>query len=123
MGFGGIDELFPVLAIVDPELMCTVPPLLTAYQGFDALFHSVEGYISRLANLMSDMYALTAIENVARNLARAVKTGMTLNPRKIAFGSTLSGVVMCISSCTSEHSMEHAMSAYHQELPHGAGLL
>ncbi|MDD2484435.1 MAG: iron-containing alcohol dehydrogenase [Eubacteriales bacterium] len=124
MGFGGIDELFPVLAIVDPELMCTVPPLLTAYQGFDALFHSVEGYISRLANLMSDMYALTAIENVARNLARAVKNGNDLEAReKIAFGSTLSGVVMCISSCTSEHSMEHAMSAYHQELPHGAGLI
>jgi len=124
MGFGAIDELFPVLAIVDPELMITVPPLLTAYQGFDALFHSVEGYISKMANLMSDMYALTAIENVAKNLANAVKNGNDLEAReKIAFGSTLSGVVMSLSSCTSQHSLEHAMSAYHQGLPHGAGLI
>lgn len=124
MGFGGIDELFPVLAIVDPELMRSVPPQLTAYQGFDALFHSVECYISGMANLMGDMYALTAIENVGRNLARAVKDGNDMDAReKVAFGNTLSGAVMCISVCTSEHSMEHAMSAYHQELPHGAGLI
>lgn len=124
LGFGSIDELYPVLAIVDPELTRTVPPQLTAYQGFDAMFHSIEGYISRLANPMSDMYALTAIENVSRNLLKAVKDGNDMEAReKIAFGSMLSGTVMCISSCTSEHAMEHTMSAYHQELPHGAGLI
>ena len=52
--------------------MLTVPPKFTAYQGFDALFHSVESYISKFANLASDMYALTAIEHIARNLPRAV---------------------------------------------------
>lgn len=124
MGFGGIDELFPVLAVVDPELMLTVPPKYTAYQGFDALFHSVECFISKLANPMGDMYALTAIENVGRNLAKAVRDGKDIDAReKVAFGNTLSGAVMTISSCTSEHSLEHAMSAYHQELPHGAGLI
>jgi len=124
MGFGAIDEMFPLLAIVDPELVRTVSPLFTAFQGFDALFHSVEGYISRLANSMSDMYALTAIENVARNLPEAVRDGNNLQAReKTAFASTLSGVVMNISSCTSQHSLEHAMSAYHRELPHGAGLI
>lgn len=51
------EDLFPVLAIVDPELMLTLPPKYTAYQGFDALFHSVEGYVSNGVNLMSDMYA------------------------------------------------------------------
>lgn len=68
---------FPVLSIVDPELMLTVPPDLTAFQGFDALFHSVEGYVSNGTNLMSDMYALTAIENISRYLPRAVKDGRT----------------------------------------------
>lgn len=53
IGFGGYDSLFPVLAIVDPQLMATVPPKFTAYQGFDALFHSVECYISAPANLIS----------------------------------------------------------------------
>lgn len=124
MGFGGIDELFPVLAVVDPELMLTVPPKYTAYQGFDALFHSVEVYISKFANLMSDMVAITAIENVAKNLTQAVKEGNNLEAReKVAFGNTLSGYSMVIGCCTSEHSLEHAMSAYHQELPHGAGLI
>ncbi|HEX3010708.1 MAG TPA: iron-containing alcohol dehydrogenase [Syntrophomonadaceae bacterium] len=124
MGFGGIDELFPVLAVVDPELMLTVPPRYTAYQGFDALFHSVEVYISKFANLMSDMVAITAIENIAKNLAKAVKDGSNLQAReKVAFGNTLSGYSMVVGCCTSEHSLEHAMSAYHQELPHGAGLI
>jgi alcohol dehydrogenase len=118
------EELFPVLAIVDPELMLTVPPKFTAYQGFDALFHSVEGYVSNGANLMSDMYAITAIENITRNLAKTVNNGSDLDAReKVAFGNTLSGMVMCVSPVTSQHSLEHAMSAYHQELPHGAGLI
>lgn len=124
IGFGGIDELFPVLSIVDAELMKSVPPKFTAFQGFDALFHSVECYISNCANLMGDMYALTAIENIAKYLARAVKDGNDLEAREhVAFANTLSGIVMTISACTSEHSMEHAMSAYHQDLPHGAGLI
>ncbi len=124
IGVGGMDELFPKLAIVDPELMISVPPEQTAYQGFDALFHSVEGYISKYANLMSDMYAITAIENIAANLARAVKDGTDVEAReKIAFGSTLSGMVMVAGSVTSQHSLEHAMSAYHHHLPHGAGLI
>lgn len=122
---GFVDEsLYPVLAVVDPELMVSVPPAFTAYQGFDALFHSVEGYISTAANLMSDMYALTAIENIGRHLPIAVADGNNLEAReRVAFGNTLSGVVMCVGSVTSEHSLEHAMSAYHQALPHGAGLI
>ncbi|QIB68722.1 iron-containing alcohol dehydrogenase [Aminipila butyrica] len=124
IGFGGYDSLFPTMAIVDAELMKSVPTKFTAYQGFDALFHSVECYISAAANLMSDMYALTAIENVGKYLVRAVKDGNDLEAREhMAFANTLSGVVMTISACTSEHSMEHAMSAYHHQLPHGAGLI
>lgn len=124
IGFGGIDELFPVIAIIDPELMVSVPPKFTAYQGFDALFHSVECYISKMANDMSDMYALTAIKNIGRYLERAVKDGSDMEAReKVALANTLSGIVMTISCCTSEHAMEHAMSAYHHNLPHGAGLI
>ncbi|AET68662.1 alcohol dehydrogenase, class IV [Desulfosporosinus orientis DSM 765] len=122
-GFGR-EDLFPILAIVDPVLKLTVPPKFTAYQGFDALFHSVEGYVSNGVNLMSDMYAITAIENISRNLAKAVKNGNDIEAReKIAFGNTLSGTVMCVGRVTSQHSLEHAMSAYHQDLPHGAGLI
>ncbi|GHT94320.1 alcohol dehydrogenase [Alphaproteobacteria bacterium] len=123
IGFG-TDGMFPVLSIVDPELMTTVPPKFTAYQGFDALFHSVEGYISKNANPYSDIHAIASLENVGRNLARAVQDGNDIDAReKVAFGNTLAGVVLYISSTTSEHSLEHAMSAFHQDLPHGAGLI
>lgn len=123
IGFGN-PALFPVLSIVDPELTKSVPARFTVYQGFDALFHSVECYISNKANLLSDMYALTAIENVAKYLPRAVKDGNDMEAREhLAFASNLSGAVMTISGCTGEHSLEHAMSAYHGNLPHGAGLI
>ncbi|VBB08617.1 alcohol dehydrogenase iron-type [Lucifera butyrica] len=116
--------LFPKLCIEDTEMMKSVPPLLTAYQGFDALSHSLEGYVSKFANLMSDMYAITAIENVGRYLARAVKDGSDMEAREhVAFGNILSGTVMCVGTTSSQHSLEHALSAYHENLPHGAGLI
>lgn len=117
-------SLFPVLSIVDPDLMATVPPKFTAYQGFDALFHSTECYISNMANLMSDMVAETAIRSIGAYLPQAVADGSNEEAREhMAFANTLSGYSMMTSCCTSEHSIEHAMSAYHWELPHGAGLI
>ncbi len=123
IGFGN-DKTFPMLSIVDPDLMLSVPPKYTAFQGFDALFHSTEGYLSNRASLMSDMYALKAVEMVGRNLAKAVADGSDEDAReKIAFGNTLGGFVMSVGTTTSEHGIEHAMSAYHSNLPHGAGLI
>lgn len=116
--------LFPVLAIIDPELMLSVPPKFTAYQGFDALFHSTECYVSRVANLVSDMVASTAIKNIGGYLARAYKDGNDIEARThVAFANTMSGYSMMTGACTAEHSIEHAMSAYHGNLPHGAGLI
>ncbi|MEI6101011.1 MAG: iron-containing alcohol dehydrogenase [Eubacteriales bacterium] len=124
IGFGMLPETMPVLSIVDPELMTTVPPKLTAYQGFDALFHATEGYMALIANPVSDLYALKSISLVFKSLAKAVWDGNDLEARTdIALANTLSGMVESTSGCTSEHSMEHALSAYHNELPHGAGLI
>lgn len=123
IGFGN-DDTFPVLSIVDPELMLTVPPALTAYQGFDAFFHASEGYIANVSSPLSDAYALKSIELLAEYLPRAVKDGKDLEARtQVALANTLAGMVESTSSCTSEHSLEHALSAYHQQLPHGAGLI
>lgn len=123
IGFG-YDKTFPVLSIVDPDLMMTVPAHLTAYQGFDALFHSTEGYINVTANEMSDMYALKSIELIGKSLAKAVSDGSNEEAReKVALANTIAGMVESTSGCTSEHSLEHAMSAFHPELPHGSGLI
>lgn len=124
IGIGGADASHPVLAIVDPELMTTVPAEFTAYQGFDALFHATECYITSPTNPISDMFALAAIEHIGRYLPRAVKDGHDMEARAyVAFANTLSGHVMELSACSSEHAMEHAMSAMHPNLPHGAGLI
>ena len=121
---GGNKNTFPVLAVVDPNFMLSVPPKFTAYQGFDALFHSTESYINKTNNLMRDMIALKAIECVGRNLATACADGQNVEAREqVAFGSSLGGLVMSVDNLCSEHSMEHPLSAYHPEIAHGAGLI
>ncbi|WP_330940402.1 iron-containing alcohol dehydrogenase [Bacteroides sp. MSB163] len=123
IGFGA-PELTPVLAIVDPELMRTVPAKYTAYQGFDALFHNTEVMISSGVNILSEAIALSAIENITKYLPRAVRDGNDMEAReRVAYGSTMAGITMQLTSTTAEHSMEHSMSAYHHNLPHGAGLI
>ena len=123
IGFG-FPELTPVLAVVDPEMMKTVPSKYTAYQGFDALFHNTEVMISNGINILSETIALSAIENIVQYLPRAVQDGGDLEAREhIAYGSTMAGITMQLTSTTAQHSMEHAMSAYHHDLPHGAGLI
>ena len=123
IGFGS-ELTFPVLSIIDPELMLSIPPHLTAYQGFDAFFHAAEGFIANCATPISDLYALEAIRLLYKYLPVAVNDGRNLKARaKVAWASTLAGLVESTSSCISEHSMEHAMSAYYPQLPHGAGLI
>ncbi len=123
IGFGD-PCLTPVLAIVDPELMKTVPPKYTAYQGFDALFHNTEVMMSNSVNILSEAIALSAIESIAKYLPRAVADGNDIEAReRVAYGSTMAGITMQLTSTTAQHSMEHSMSAYHHNLPHGAGLI
>lgn len=123
IGFGD-PALVLVLAVVDPELMRTVPSKYTAYQGFDALFHNTEVMMSNGINILSETIALSAIENIVKYLPRAVRDGNDLEAREhVAYGSTMAGITMQLTSTTAQHSMEHAMSAYHHDLPHGAGLI
>jgi len=122
IGFG-IDGTFPVLSIIDPELMVSVPPHLTAYQGLDAFFHSSEGYINNIANPMSDIFALKSIELIGKSLPIAVSNGNDISAREdVALANTLGGLVESTSSCTSQHSMAHALSALRPDIAHGAAL-
>ena len=124
IGFGNPDLLKPVLAVVDPSYMTTVPAKYTAYQGFDALFHNTEVMMSTSLNVLSEAIALSAIEHIAKWLPVAVADGANLEAREhVAYGSTMAGITMQLTSTTSQHSMEHAMSAYHRNLQHGAGLI
>lgn len=120
----GFPQLFPQTAIVDPALMVSVPKNLTAYQGMDAFFHAAEGYLACVAQPISDLLALEAIRQITLYLPQAVEDGNNLQAREqMAWASTAAGIVESTSSCISEHSMEHALSAFYPDLPHGAGLV
>ena len=114
----------PVIAVVDPTYMTTVPAKYTAFQGFDALFHNTEVMMSTSLNVMSEAIALSAIENIYKYLPKSVANGNDLEAREhVAYASTMAGITMQLTSTTAQHSMEHAMSAYHRNLQHGAGLI
>ena len=119
------DCRYPVFAIVDPELLLTVPADYTAYQGFDAMFHAIEFYVCNGANLMTHHFATRCISTNAKYLPVAVNDGKNLEAREmVAFANTMAGLGGNMSGgITPCHDFEHAMGALHANLPHGAGLL
>lgn len=125
-GFPGTKMIgtWPVLAFLDPDLMVTVPKDYTAFQGFDVLFHAVEGYICDKHNEIGDMYAEKAIELVGKHLVNAVRDGTDMEARSgMAFANHLASIVMFASYTCSQHAIEHGIGGYYLNLPHGAGLL
>lgn len=114
-------SMFPTLSVVDADLMLSVPPKFTAYQGMDAFFHASESVINKNEHPMGEMFALKAIELVAKYLPIAYKDGSNREAREnMALANTLAGYYML---CTSAHTIEHVMGSYHKDLVHGAGLI
>jgi alcohol dehydrogenase len=114
-------SMFPILSIVDADLMVSVPAKLTAYQGMDAFFHASESVINKNEHPMGEMFALKAIELIVANLPLAYKDGNNKEARaNMALANTLAAYYML---CTSAHTMEHVMGSSHDELVHGAGLI
>lgn len=114
-------SMFPKLSVVDAKLMLSVPPKFTAYQGMDAFFHASESVINKNEHPMGEMFALKAIELIAKYLPIAYRDGSNLEAREnMALANTLAGYYML---CTSAHTIEHVMGSYHEDLVHGAGLI
>ena len=117
----GYASMFPTMAVVDSDLMMSVPANFTAYQGMDAFFHAAESVININQHVVGEMFALKAIELIAKCLPRAVADGSDKEARNnLAIANTIAGYYML---CTSEHTIEHAMGSAHPELVHGAGLI
>lgn len=109
----------PVLAIVDAELMCTMPKSLTAATGMDALTHAIEGYITKGAWEMSDMFELKAIEMIARHLPAAVADGNDLEARNgMAVAQYIAGMGFSNVGLGAVHGMAHPLGAFYN-IPHG----
>ena len=107
----------PVVAIVDPEMMSTMPKGLTAATGMDALTHAIEGYITKGAWTMSDMFHLEAIRLIAKHLRGAVNN--TKEGREgMALGQYIAGMGFSNVGLGIVHSMAHPLGALY-DTPHG----
>lgn len=107
----------PVVAVVDPELMSTMPKGLTASTGMDALTHAIEGYITKGAWEMTDMFHLKAIEIISKSLRGAVEN--TPEGREgMALGQYIAGMGFSNVGLGIVHSMAHALGAVY-DTPHG----
>ena len=107
----------PVVAVVDPEMMSSMPKGLTAATGMDALTHAIEGYITKGAWELSDMFHIKAIEIIARSLRGAVEN--TAEGREgMALGQYVAGMGFSNVGLGIVHSMAHPLGALY-DTPHG----
>ena len=107
----------PVVAVVDPDMMSTMPKGLTAATGMDALTHAIEGYITLGAWKMSDMFHLRAIELIAKHLRGAVE-GTPEGREGMALGQYVAGMGFSNVGLGIVHSMAHPLGALY-DTPHG----
>ena len=109
----------PAVAIVDPELMYSLPKGLTAATGMDALTHAIEGYITKGAWIMSDMYELQAIKMIAENLPIAVEEPTNPVGREgMALAQYIAAQAFSNVGLGLVHGMAHPMGSLH-DIPHG----
>lgn len=107
----------PIVAIVDPEMMASMPKGLTASTGMDALTHAIEGYTTKAAWEMTDMFHLKAIEIISRSLRGAVQ-GTKEGREGMALGQYIAGMGFSNVGLGIAHSMAHTLGAVY-DTPHG----
>ena len=108
----------PVLAIVDTELMETMPKSIAAATGLDALTHAIEGYITKGANLMSDMFHMKAIQLIFENLPAAVNEKNPEAVEKMGYAQYIAGMGFSNVGLGIVHSLAHQLGAVY-DTPHG----
>lgn len=109
----------PVLSVVDAELMATMPKGLTAATGMDALTHAIEGFITKGAWAMTDMFELKAIELIAKHLEKAVDEPNNMEARDgMAVAQYIAGMGFSNVGLGIVHSMAHPLGAFY-DTPHG----
>lgn len=115
-------ELYPRLAIVDPELMLNIPPLLTALTGIDTFAHAFESYTNKNATAFSKMLAMESMRLFAENIVECVENGKNAEARgSMAIASLLGGLAISHSLTTLPHIIGQCLSGW-VDAPHGGSL-
>ena len=107
----------PIVAVVDPDMMSSMPKGLTTATGMDALTHAIEGYITKGAWEMTDMFHLEAIRLISSNLRAAVNNEKS-GREGMALGQYIAGMGFSNVGLGIDHAMAHTLSA-HYDTPHG----
>ena len=116
-------NIFPKVAIVDPELMLTLPKNITAITGFDAFSHNFEAYISKNTNPYVESLALAAIKIIVEYLPIAVKDGSNIEAREaLAWADTLGGISISSAGVTLPHGLGMQVGGHCPQIAHGQAL-
>ena len=119
----GYDVIFPKVSIVDPSLMTTLPKDQTAYTSMDAFYHSLEAFLNIDANPYSDLLAIDSMKRIVSFLMRAYVNGEDIEARtNLAWASTEAGITETLTGVIANHAIEHGLSGFNEQLPHGLGL-
>lgn len=116
-------RLFPRVAIVDPQLMLSLPPYMTAVTGFDAFCHAFESYITPKCSPYVEILALECIKLITQYLSRVIGEPQNIELReKMAWADTLAGLSIANSAVTLPHGIAMAMSGMYPQIAHGQAL-
>lgn len=121
-----LDAIFPVISIIDPELMCSLPRSLTLMQGFDGIFHASECYVTNNhKNRLVDIYAKDAVCHIAQNIMKVLEDGNDIEARtNMAYAADiLCGYTQSLICTTSHHIIGQAIGGVYPQVPHGATLI
>lgn len=117
------NRIYPKVGIVDPELMVTVPPHVTASTGFDVFCHAFESYLHANASPYTDLLALEAIRLVAKYLPTAVEDGSNVEAREpMAWADSLAGLCIANAGVTLPHGIGMTIGGYCPQVMHGEAI-
>lgn len=111
--------LTPDIAVLDPDLMKTLPKIVTAFTGMDALTHAIEAYVSNKGNELTNLYAIEAVKIISRSLPKVMGEGSNTEERQnMALASCFAGIAFSNSSTNLAHAAGRSLGAY-LHVPHG----
>lgn len=115
------EHIYPKVSLIDPTLTYTMSTQTTANTGFDALSHAVEAYTSNSSSPITDGYCRQAVSLVGDNLTKAYKKQEDAMDN-MSLAAMFAGMALNVGRASLPHAMEHSLSAYKPDLPHGLGL-
>ncbi len=118
----GSESFYPKVSIIDPELTYTMPKNIIANTGFDALSHAIEAYTSKSSCPITDTYCREALSLVHTYLEDSYNNKNERSMEKMSLAAMFGGMALNAGRASLPHALEHALSAYRPDLPHGLGL-